>query len=82
MPFGGGWFAADGRSREVELEKIFFEFDDSFVGEEILPNEKGECEALLLSFVTPSLNESLPLSPKTFGLLFSDAEDVENYKLC
>lgn len=73
IPLGGGWFALDGRSREDGLEKIFFEFEDSFVGDEIVPEEKGEF--LGFSFVVASLDAFL-FSGALFTL--SEAEGAEN----
>ncbi len=59
------------------MEKIFFDFEDSFVGENC-SNEN--CEFLVLLLEVPSLDSFLPLSVPSLDDLFtlSEAEDVEN----
>lgn len=75
IPLGGGWFAVDGRSREDGPEKMFFELEDSSVGDGILPKEKGEF--LGFSFEVALLDASVTLSGALFTL--SEAEDAENF---
>lgn len=76
IPRSGGWFAVDGRSRDVELEKIFFAVEDPLVGE-VWPNENGE---FLILLVAASLDASLPLSFVSLdnGFELSKGEVVEN----
>lgn len=76
IPLRGGWFAVDGRSREVELEKIFFAVEEPFVGE-VWPNENGEFLVLL---AVASFDAFFPLSLLSLdnGFALSEGEDIEN----